>query len=68
MPAQCAATIWKAVAGVASGDRWRDAGYLLLPLLVIGLVLRGLEFLYTIPRFGEFLLDQRGFRAKRGGG
>ena len=33
--AQRAQSNFKAVAGVASGDRWRDAGYLLLPLIAL---------------------------------
>ncbi len=33
--AQRAQSDFKAVAGVASGDRWRDAGYLLLPLIAL---------------------------------
>ncbi len=33
--AQRARSDFKAVAGVASGDRWRDAGYLLLPLIAL---------------------------------
>ena len=30
-------------------------------LVLLGLVLRGLEFLYAFPGFGEFLLDDFGF-------
>lgn len=33
--AQRAQSDFKAVAGVASGDRWRDAGYALLPLIAL---------------------------------
>ena len=33
--AQRAQSDFKAVAGEASGDRWRDAGYLLLPLIAL---------------------------------
>jgi Ca-activated chloride channel family protein len=33
--AQRAQSDFKAVPGVASGDRWRDAGYLLLPLIAL---------------------------------
>jgi Ca-activated chloride channel family protein len=33
--AQRAQSDFKAVAGVASGDRWRDAGYLLLPAIAL---------------------------------
>ena len=33
--AQRAQSDFKAVAGVASGDRWRDTGYLLLPLIAL---------------------------------
>ena len=33
--AQRAQSDFKAVAGVGSGDRWRDAGYALLPLIAL---------------------------------
>jgi Ca-activated chloride channel family protein len=33
--AQRAQSDFKAVAGSASGDRWRDAGYLLLPPIAL---------------------------------
>ena len=33
--AQRAESSFKAVAGISSGDRWRDAGYALLPLIAL---------------------------------